>query len=853
MIQLYDHNQTAYRSALNLLAETGKAAVVHPTGTGKSFIAFKLIEDNPDKSFVWLSPSEKIYSTQLDNVKKAAGFSPKNVTFFTYARLTNMDEPDLQTLCPDFIILDEFHRAGAPEWGKSVRKLISCFPEAKLLGLSATNIRYLDDQRDMADELFDNCIADQMTLTEAVTKGILPAPKYVISVYTYQLEEENYRKRMNHLSLPARKKAEEYLQKLRHAIEKAEGLEDIFPRHMQNPHGKYIVFCANYNHMQEMMQKSRNWFRKVDEHPHYYSVWADSPNAERDYRTFQEDNSDHLRLLFCIDMFNEGIHVEDISGVILFRPTISPIIYKQQIGRALSALQTSNNQPVIFDIVNNFENLQTLSSVKDDLRGFITLQTEEIETENETVSPFQIIDEVRECRELFRKLEETLTLSWDMMYQEAKAYYNRNGHLQIPKNYRTADGYPLGSWLLTQRRIRRGSYNGLLTEERIHLLDQIGMNWSTRSETAWETGVRHAKEYKEQFGNLDVTARYVSPDGYCLGKWICYARQKYDKARNRGKEASDIPELKQLSDLGIIWEKGSESFERGLQAAKDYIAKNGNLDVASRYITADGFRLGQWLDSQRTRKKRNAESKRTDKELTQLDALGMRWDAKPDLIWERNYQRAKQFFEINHHLTPSCNYTVERFNLGKWIGRQREMYRDGKLNTDQVKRLEAIGMKWISPNSWGHYYRAAEQYFKTHGNLEVSPNYVSPEGIWLGTWIAEQRLARNQGAMPEEHVKKLNNLSMRWMTRYDQRWEKTFLDLTKWISDHEQMTFMPTDTKTEDGTNLYLWTKRQWSKSVKGDLLPHQQLLWSAFIKDLYYQRMALGKNETKKNVSVDS
>lgn len=838
MIQLYDHNQTAYRSALDLLAETGKAAVVHPTGTGKSFIAFKLIEDNPGKSFIWLSPSEKIYSTQLDNVKKAAGFFPENVTFFTYAKLTNMDEPVLQTICPDFIILDEFHRAGAPEWGKSVRKLIFCFPEAKILGLSATNIRYLDDQRDMADELFDNCIADQMTLTEAVSKGILPAPKYVISVYAYQLEEENYHKRMNHLSLPARKKAEEYLQKLRHAIEKAKGLEDIFPRHMRNLHGKFIVFCANYNHMQEMMQKSRNWFRKVDEDPHYYSIWADSPKAEQDYKSFREDNSDHLRLLFCIDMFNEGIHVEDISGVILFRPTISPVIYKQQIGRALSALQTSNNQPVIFDIVNNFENLQTLSSVKDDLRGFITLQTDRTETNTDTISPFQIVDEVRECRELFGKLEETLTLSWDMMYQEAKAYYNKNGHLQIPKNYRTAEGYPLGSWLLTQRRIRRGSYKGLLTEGRIHLLDQIGMNWSTRSETAWETGIRHAKEYKEQFGNLDVTARYISPDGYCLGKWICYARQKYEKARNCGKETSDIPELQQLSDLGMIWEKGSESFQRGLRAAKEYVAQYGNLEVAARYITEDGFRLGQWLDNQRTRKKRNADSKKTDEELAQLDELGMRWETKPDLIWENNYQQAKRFYETNHHLNPSCNHTIGRFNLGKWIGRQRELYRAGRLNIDQIQRLEAIGMEWISPSSWERYYKVAEQYYKAHGDLEMQPDYVSSEGVWLGRWIAGQRLAKNKGSMPKEHIQKLNRLSMRWTNKNDERWDRMLLDLTDWIADHTDTSTMPSDTRTKDGTNLYMWARRQQYKSAKGELLPHQQLKWDAFVRDLYYQRI---------------
>ena len=49
-IALYPHNRNAYHAALAMLAETGKAAVIHPTGTGKSFVAFKLCEDHPDKT-----------------------------------------------------------------------------------------------------------------------------------------------------------------------------------------------------------------------------------------------------------------------------------------------------------------------------------------------------------------------------------------------------------------------------------------------------------------------------------------------------------------------------------------------------------------------------------------------------------------------------------------------------------------------------------------------------------------------------------------------------------------------------------------------------------------------------------
>ena len=57
-LRLFEHNEKAYHAAVWMMEQYGKAAIVHPTGTGKSYIAFKLIEDNPEKVVIWLSPSE---------------------------------------------------------------------------------------------------------------------------------------------------------------------------------------------------------------------------------------------------------------------------------------------------------------------------------------------------------------------------------------------------------------------------------------------------------------------------------------------------------------------------------------------------------------------------------------------------------------------------------------------------------------------------------------------------------------------------------------------------------------------------------------------------------------------------
>ena len=524
-IALFEHNRIAYEAAVSLLNETGKAAIVHPTGTGKSFIAFKLCEDNPESRICWLSPSAYIYETQLENLKSAAdGWQPENVTFLTYAKLMGMTDEEIAELQPDYIVLDEFHRCGAEMWGQGVQKLLSTYAATPVLGLSATAIRYLDNQRDMSDELFDGNVASEITLGEAIVRGILAAPKYVLSVFSYQKDLERYKARVHRAkSKVVRDEAERYLDALRRALEKADGLDVIFDKHMTERTGKYIVFCANKEHMDTMMDKVPEWFSRIDKAPHIYSVYSDDPSASQSFAYFKADeDTEHLKLLFCIDALNEGIHVENVSGVILLRPTVSPIIYKQQIGRALAAGKRGN--AVIFDVVLNIENLYSIGAVEEEMQIAMTYYRSLGEDDAIINERFQLIDEVRDCIALFEKLNDTLTASWDLMYEKAKNYYTRNGNLEVPYKYKTADGYSLGHWILTQKRVRTGDTPGILSAERIAKLDEIGMVWSGYRDIAWERNFEAAKEYYATFGNLNVVARYVTKTGLNLGAWIARLR-----------------------------------------------------------------------------------------------------------------------------------------------------------------------------------------------------------------------------------------------------------------------------------------------------------------------------------------
>ena len=265
-INLYKHNEDAWLDAREMLEETGKAAVIHPTGTGKSFIGFKLCEEYPDRTVCWLSPSEYIYRTQIENLKKASGgWEPENVRFFTYARLMNMTEGEIAEISPDYIVLDEFHRCGAEQWGQGVQTLLRLFPDAPVLGLSATAIRYLDNQRNMAEEIFDGNIASEMTLGDAIVRGILNPPTYVLSVFAYRQEYDRLREKIRRQKNKAvRDEAEKTLDALRRALDMADGLDVIFGKSMKDRHGKYIVLCSNLKHMGGVSASgSARWIRRL--------------------------------------------------------------------------------------------------------------------------------------------------------------------------------------------------------------------------------------------------------------------------------------------------------------------------------------------------------------------------------------------------------------------------------------------------------------------------------------------------------------------------------------------------------------------------------------------------------------
>ena len=644
-LRLFEHNEKAYKSAVRMMEQYGKAAIVHPTGTGKSYIAFKLIEENPDKVVIWLSPSEYIFKTQLESLKRNdPDFSLANVHFYTYAKLMCCTQAQLDEIAaqkPAYIILDEFHRAGAECWGESTVALLKLCPDAKLLGLTATNIRYLDNNRDMAEELFDSRVASNMTLGEAVVRGILPAPKYVTTVYQYQKALAKYQARVDNLRTPGIQDVnQKYLDALRRALEQADGLDKVFAHHITNKSGKYIVFCANKEHMDEMVSHVPEWFAGVNPDVVVYQAYSDDPNTDKAFADFKTDTSNRLKLLFCIDMLNEGVHVEGISGVILFRPTISPIIYKQQIGRALTAGDTA--APLILDVVNNFESLTSISGLQSEMQEAVHRLYANGEGDKIVTERFEVIEQVHDCRVLFEQLQASLSSGWEHYFSEASIYYAEHGNLNVPKLYTTPGGLSLGVWLVTQRRVREGQIQGNLTEQQIARLDSIGMVWSV-FDAKWEMAYALAAAYYEENGNLNIPRFYVTATGERLGQWVASQQWAYPKGKLTDEQ------VERLNRIGMYWgNRNDRQWNEGYQEAKRYFDAHGDLNVPADYVSPSGYNLGNWVKRQRYTRHNPEKSCAvlTEERIAKLDEIGMRWET-------RNLKSQKSCLKLKEKVEPA--------------------------------------------------------------------------------------------------------------------------------------------------------------------------------------------------------
>ena len=440
-------------------------------------------------------------------------------------------------------------------------------------------------------------IANEMTLGEAVVRGILPAPKYVTAVYQYQKTLARYQARVDNLRAPGIQDVnQKYLDALRRALEQADGLDRVFAHHITNKCGKYIVFCANGEgdkivterfEVVEQVHDCRVLFERLQ--ASLSSSW-DHYFSEASIYYAEHGNLNVPKLYTTPGGLSLGVWL--VTQRCVREGQIQGNLTEQQIARLDSIGMVWGNRKEIawqhgFEVARKYH----------DTYGNLMVPGKYVDPDGYPLGQWIIKTRQQKLNDLLKEeriaqLDELgmvwniFDAKWETAYALAAAYYEENGNLNIPRSYVTAAGERLGQWVASQQ---WACPKGKLTDEQVERLNRIGMYWGNRNDRQWNEGYQEARRYFDAHGDLNVPAGYVSPEGYNLGNWV--KRQRYTR-HNPEKSCAVLTEerIAKLDEIGMRWEKADSRTHR-LELAQEPKRKSESLNVLADHKTGEGIGL----------------------------------------------------------------------------------------------------------------------------------------------------------------------------------------------------------------------------------------------------------------------
>lgn len=800
-------NEAAFQKAVQSLETLNRAAVFHPTGTGKSCIAWKVVEAHPQTTFFWLvAGAQRLALRQAELTRYNGGTLPGNVRFCDCEKLAAATPEQWVRLGeqkPGCIVLDCYHELSAVCWAQSVQKLLRMCPQAKVLGLGVPNGAPVCAA---VQELFADCIVSHMTVAEAMAAGTMPVPSaYAALLWPQEEELATLRARIKNLCMP---KGDTSLrvqyEELSWSLRQVENLTVLLPRLLSDTSGHYLVLFESAAYQEKLGTELEQLLRTVDPAVRFYAAdhacFADSAAVE----TFLSDTAPGPKVLLCVNAPGVQQPLEGLAGVILVRQSSLMSTFKQMLCRALVAAG-SRSVPV-FDLVAQFEGLGNGRTLQRDC-------TEAMTKAGSKTPGFRQERPMQQTYRLYGKLRREMEARWEVLCQAAADAAAKEGTLELPRSYTIHSGVPVGKWLELQRQVQAGQRPGRLTAEQAAKLEKLGIRWNHRLEAAWEKGFASAQKYRTEHGDLLVPVRYRDKNDFALGEWIVYNRQRYlggNLTQNR---------IERLEAIGMVWSTSNDLWEQNYAAATQYYLEHGDLEVSIKYETSSGFGLGVWLGAQRAAHKAG---ELPQEQVERLDALGMDWTNRNDRKWMSLYDVAAAYYHEHGNLNvPSEYVTPDGVLLGKWVARQRYAYLNpdrssARVTTERKALLDKLGMVWEKYDPWQERYDLALAYKTEHGDLEIPSVYKTADGVWLGSWVSRQRQALNSGssALSSERRKLLRTLfkgerrpsdpAADHGTVREANWERNFRSAARYARKYKHL-LVPASYVDSDGVRLGVW------------------------------------------------
>ena len=392
------------------------------------------------------------------------------------------------------------------------------------------------------------------------------------------------------------------------------------------------------------------------------------------------------------------------------------------------------------------------------------------------------------------------TESFEFGFGRLQVFASDHGHTLVPQKYICDDGLRLGAWVGSRRQEKR---KGTLASERIALLESLpGWTWEP-SDDRFPESLRHLQEYSAEYGHCDIPVSFICRDGFSLGMWASNRRVDFKRGRLGAEEVSRIEAVpgwqwsradafgrrlnqlqtfatehgharvpdayacndgfrlgawvvnkrmkfkqgslptEQIEELerlpGWSWEALGDIFPNGLRHLQDFSDKQGHAQVLLRYVSPDGFRLGNWVSHQRVFFKQDTLA--ADR-IALLEAVpGWTWNPAAD-TFAKGLRSTQAFIaEHGHSRVPEGYVSPDGFELRAWIDSQRQNKQRGRFTPDQIAAFDALP-EWVwnlNADAFANGLRHLQEFVAEHGHCRPAALYVCEDGFKLGGWVRSRR------------------------------------------------------------------------------------------------------------------
>lgn len=388
-----DFNDTLYRQVEYNLNTNNKALIVLGTGLGKTTTALQYLWNNKCKALV-IVPNKLIkngweeYSDWVDTITYQS-FSNRynNINYNNYG-LVILDEAHHSAY-------DEIKDKGAKTWSKGINYILS--QNIKVLGLTATPER--SDKINISKTIFKECVCEGLAVEDAIEQNIIHPFSYITALYDTSGILDEYKDCDN----------KELVGQLNVAINNTPTLKQILLNRMPEGKRKGIIFIQDINDEDIVIQIMKDTFPNST----CKTIHSKKSQIENDRikKWFEETDEGYL---IAVNMISEGAHYKGVNTIIMFRKTSSYLVFTQQLGRIITLTKNENPNAIVFDLVNNINNIE-YNSLESDLKQTHNIKRiiEKLKTTEAAISNQIIIaDESNEIVDAIRKIKKYGDVRW---------------------------------------------------------------------------------------------------------------------------------------------------------------------------------------------------------------------------------------------------------------------------------------------------------------------------------------------------------------------------------------------------------------------------------------------------------